>query len=294
MSHALISQFENLKTWAGGGHRAPHKPLLVLLALGEWARGNRELRFTEVVEPLTDLLQRFGPPRKVHHPEFPFWRLQRDGVWEVHAVQHIAVGADGGATKKSLVEGGATGRFPMSVQAALTARPMLVNEIAQHLLNAHFPTSVHEDILNAVGLETDTQSATGGGRDPNFRKRVLTAYQHQCAICGMQLLLSGSTVALEAAHIKWHQAGGPPLVSNGLSLCVLHHKLFDRGAFAIHPSRTVSISDEIAGLAGLNEHLLSFHGKPLRNPIRVEDMPAESFTAWHRREVFRGQPRPRS
>jgi putative restriction endonuclease len=32
---------------------------------------------------LTELLQEFGPWRDSTHPEYPFWRLQNDGVWVV-------------------------------------------------------------------------------------------------------------------------------------------------------------------------------------------------------------------
>ena len=292
MFETILARFDNLRTWGSGGQRAPHKPLLVLLALGAWARRQREVRFSEAVEPLTELLRTFGPARRVQHPEFPFWRLQRDGVWEMFGVHEIELGADGAATRTSLLTGGAVGRFPADVQAALTARPELVNEIARRLLEAHFPTSLHEDILDSVGLELEAPCAGGGGRDPNFRRRVLTAYEHRCAVCGLQLLLSGSSVALEAAHIQWHQAGGPATVPNGISLCVLHHRLFDRGAFTVAPPCTVLVSDEIGGLAGLNEYLLAFHGQPLRAPIRPDDVPAEVFLHWHRREVFRGEARP--
>lgn len=292
MPDAIIARFDNLKVWGSGGKRAPHKPLLVLLALGAWARGQKELRFSEAVEPLTELLRRFGPPAKAYHPEYPFWRLQRDDVWEVFGIHHIATSNDGGATKGAMLDAEAVGRFTKAVHDSITACPELVLDIARRLLDAHFPTSLHEDILDAVGLELEPPSATGGGRDPNFRRRVLTAYEHQCAVCGLQLLLSGSSVALEAAHIKWHQAGGPATVPNGICLCVLHHKLFDRGAFTVVPPCTVLVSVEIGGLAGLNEHLLTFHGKPLRSPICSDDAPAAAFLHWHRCEVFRGEPRP--
>jgi putative restriction endonuclease len=40
-------------------------------------------------------------------------------------------------------------------------------------------------------------------------------------------------LGLEAAHIKWFQAGGPDIEANGLAMCSLHHKLFDLGVFTI-------------------------------------------------------------
>lgn len=70
--------------WKRGDQRAPHKPLLLLYALGRCKQGAaRLLSFREVNRVLTALLQEFGPPRQAYHPEYPFWRLQNDGVWEV-------------------------------------------------------------------------------------------------------------------------------------------------------------------------------------------------------------------
>lgn len=39
-----------------------------------------------------------------------------------------------------------------------------------------------------------------------------------------------TTVALEAAHIKWKQHGGPCEIPNGTALCAIHHKAFDKGS----------------------------------------------------------------
>lgn len=38
-----------------------------------------------------------------------------------------------------------------------------------------------------------------------------------------------ASVGLEAAHIKWKQFGGPCEIPNGLALCAIHHKAFDKG-----------------------------------------------------------------
>ena len=81
---ASSKRFDDL-TSGSRATSAPHKPLLVLYALGRWQRGLKEVTFREA-EPAPDRPAReFGPPRKSDHPEQPFWRLQRDGVWAVHA-----------------------------------------------------------------------------------------------------------------------------------------------------------------------------------------------------------------
>jgi hypothetical protein len=87
-------------------------------------------------------------------------------------------------------------------------------------------------ILNAIGLTLGTGSAKKK-RDPAFRQRVLKAYEYRDAVCGFDVRLCSVSIALDAAHIRWQQAGGPDDESNGLALCMLHHKTFDLGAFAV-------------------------------------------------------------
>lgn len=80
----VLNLFEQINVWKRGDQRAPHKPLLLLSALGKCARQEQRLIPYEVVdEVLEPLLVEFGPSRKSHHPESPFWRLQNDGLWEL-------------------------------------------------------------------------------------------------------------------------------------------------------------------------------------------------------------------
>jgi hypothetical protein len=94
-------------------------------------------------------------------------------------------------------------------------------------------------------------------RDPSFRERVLKAYEYRCAVCGFDVRLKAVPVALDAAHIRSHQAGGPDVEGNGLALCVLHHKTFDLGAFTVSDG-VVLISDWAYGTAGFQEWLMAY------------------------------------
>ena len=95
-AEAILTRFDELNIWKQGDQRAPHKPLLVLYALGRWQQGKVDVTFKEAEPDLTALLREFGPPRRSDHPEQPFWRLQRDGVWAVTAPPDLPLkrGAD--------------------------------------------------------------------------------------------------------------------------------------------------------------------------------------------------------
>nr|WP_300465308.1 hypothetical protein [Desulfobacula sp.] len=73
-----------------------------------------------------------------------------------------------------------------------------------NILEKNFPTSIHEDILEAVGIDLEYNNKIKRKRDPNFRDKILNAYEYQCAVCGFNVRVGNSLVALEAAHIKWH------------------------------------------------------------------------------------------
>jgi len=87
------------------------------------------------------------------------------------------------------------------------------------------------------------------------------------------------SIALDAAHIRWHQAGGPDAESNGLALCVMHHKTFDLGAFTVADG-VLLVSDLMNGTTGFQETLLAFHGKPVRLPQRPDWKPEPQHLIW--------------
>lgn len=289
----VLTKFDSLNVWKKGDQRAPHKPLLVLYALARWQKGEPNITFETAAPVLTDLLQEFGPDRKSYHPEFPFFHLQSDGVWKMTMDgEPIPRKGSQNFTRGELLKHHATGCFSEDVQAALNRNPGLAGEIATTILEGHFPESYHPEILAAVGFDSESRSISKRRpRDPRFRDRILTAYEYRCAICGFDVRLGSQSVALEAAHIKWHQAGGPDVETNGIALCALHHKVFDLGVFTINRELVILVSEKANGSTGLEENLLRFHGGDLRAPQRPEFVPHGEFTEWHGKEVFKGKPR---
>ncbi|MDR1350682.1 MAG: HNH endonuclease [Zoogloeaceae bacterium] len=85
-------------------------------------------------------------------------------------------------------------------------------------------------------------------RTADFRKRVLGAYEHRCAACGIQLKL------IDAAHIiPVAAATSTDETQNGIALCKLHHTAFDRNLLSFDEKYKIEISNaEVSRLAAEN------------------------------------------
>jgi putative restriction endonuclease len=90
-----------------------------------------------------------------------------------------------------------------------------------------------------------------------FRNHVLPAYRYQCSVCRLQ-----ERRLLDAAHIAADaRPEGAPLISNGLSLCSIHHRAFDQNLVGVSPDYRVHIS----------EHLLEDEDGPMLEVLKVAD-----------------------
>jgi putative restriction endonuclease len=286
----MIKKFKKLNQAVYKGKRAPHKPLLILLALAKLQQSKKQyIPYETIDHELRDLLIDFGPLRKRYQPDLPFYHLQNDDLWEIKGhtpedqnyLERIS-----GPARKYFLENKIMGGFPDAIYSELVKNAYQINEIAEYLLNVHFPESYHEDILSAIGLNIDKKE--NRRRDPKFREDTLVAYEYKCAICGFSSFLNRKSVGLDAAHIKWFQAGGPDNVNNGLLLCVLHHKLFDMGLITIDDSLDLRVSEKAHGTDFFDSTVLKFNGQKLRNPIRKSYYPKDEYLNWHGSEVFHG------
>lgn len=285
----------NLKVYQRNGRRAPHKPLLLLMAISRLlgAGANIEFGFTDAEAQLGPVIAEFSStssgPGKV---EYPFQRLANDGLWIVEADGELG-GVDVGVS--DLRQRAARGRLDDGFAAALLTDPSLVRRVVESLLAAYFPESIHEDVLAAVALDPAIVSGTADlairrqqRRDPEFRRKVLLAYERRCAMCGWDARVDDTLIGVEAAHVRWFAYQGPDEVANGLCLCVLHHKLFDLGVMGISQDRRIAVSSHFNGTSEAAElQVLSLAGRDVREPQRGFDRLEEQHVEWHTREVFK-------
>ncbi len=75
---------------------------------------------------------------------------------------------------------------------------------------------------------------------PVFRARVLSAYEGKCAICRLR-----HAELLDAAHIRSDADGGAPVVTNGISLCKIHHAAYDTNLLGIDTDYRVQMRPDL-------------------------------------------------
>lgn len=107
-----------------------------------------------------------------------------------------------------------------------------------------------------------------------FRQRVLDAYRSRCAMCNL-----GHRELLDAAHIVADRHDdGDPVVSNGLSLCKIHHAAFDAHVIGVEPDDRYRIAvreDVLREVDGpmLKHGIQELDGRRLIVPARVRSRP---------------------
>jgi putative restriction endonuclease len=120
---------------------------------------------------------------------------------------------------------------------------------------------------------------------PVFRGQVIQAYERRCAVCSLR-----HPELLDAAHIvEDSHDEGIAHVTNGLSLCKIHHAAFDRLLLGVTTDYEVRINrellEEIDGPM-LKHGLQEMHGRQLELPRSRREWPDPHRLA-HRWDAFR-------
>jgi len=290
MNHekSFLERIERIVVYKKGNERAPHKPLYLLQCIAAIQHGLPRLRpFTEIEKTLKEALIRFGLSTKSVSPQYPFWRLQNDGL--------AVVVPDGpydfrkqatDPTKKSLVSldahGGLTEADYSIIRNDLNLQTLAIHKI----LDGHFPRSIHEDIIAFFDLRLSGARASDQNTENEFRSRIISAYDNACALTGLSIGYRGNFPGIDAAHICWPQAGGNDDVCNGIAMTTLHRKLFHLGLFTIDENMAVVFCSELMDL-GKTSIATSIKGKRMTLPKNPQYWPSQDALKWHRKWVFR-------
>ncbi len=99
-----------------------------------------------------------------------------------------------------------------------------------------------------------------------FRWQVIPAYREQCAICRLR-----EVRLLDAAHIVGDpEPTGTTEISNGLSLCSIHHRTFDQDLVGVSPDYEVHLARKLLDDEDgpMLDVLKGFEGKTIELPRR--------------------------
>jgi len=117
-----------------------------------------------------------------------------------------------------------------------------------------------------------------------FREAVLTSYQHRCAVCKISI-----PELLNASHIipwsKNKKRRADP--TNGISLCTLHDRAFDRGLITFDENYKLVISERLRyydNVMVVKQCFHSFENQPLDLPSRFR--PDRKALKYHRKFIF--------
>jgi len=118
-----------------------------------------------------------------------------------------------------------------------------------------------------------------------FRSAVLSSYGYKCAICRLHLpqLLTASHIVPWSVEVS--RRADP---RNGLALCAIHDRAFDRGLIGLDESSNLLLSETLTRTfrsKGIHDAVFrDFEGKPIDLPDRF--LPDPKAIEYHRNHVF--------
>jgi putative restriction endonuclease len=287
----FLQRISDIRVYKKNRERAPSKPLFLLLLISDLQKDLSRLRpFPEVEGRLTEALRIFGLATKSGSvaPQYPFWRLQNDGLAEFHSdiPNQIRQGSSD-PTKSSLRNTKSCSGLTSKDFQLLSGNLPLQSVVVHQILEQHFPRSIHEDLIRFFNLRIAGMRSEDMRTEGEFRTNVLTAYGNRCAISDYGIEFLGQLPGLEAAHICWPQAGGNDDVSNGIAMNSLATKLFHLGLFGIDHQFRVVVSDSAREFPSSN-FLAQIRGKSIRVPLEGALKPDPDALKWHLKWVFKG------
>ncbi|MDN4478872.1 HNH endonuclease [Demequina sp. SYSU T00039] len=107
---------------------------------------------------------------------------------------------------------------------------------------------------------------------PAFRAMVLRAYETRCTVCRF-----GHAELLDAAHITADsESHGDAEVTNGMSMCKIHHAAYDQNFLGISPDLVIHVNRELLAERDgpmLRHGLQEMHGQSITVPKAKNEQP---------------------
>ncbi|MBI4531777.1 MAG: HNH endonuclease [Candidatus Latescibacteria bacterium] len=322
MVESYIKRFAKLHTdtssarWsATTRHQAPHKPLLLLSVIDLFAQGSITTNLIELTPDLGELFTlywaRVMPPDQHGNLALPFFHLKSDGFWHLiprSGKEAVLAAAQQIRSLNQLRETIFGAKLDEELYTLLgieeirhLLRTMLIETyfssdvqpklVEQGMINAKaFQYSqtllerVRTEQLREEPAEEEYQPAA---RNQGFRRAVVIAYDHRCALCGIRLLTPDGHTVVDAAHIIPWSISHSDDPRNGMALCRLCHWNFDEGLMSVSSQYVVISSPQLGANHNIPGYLLTVVGRRIIGPDEQILWPDLDSLIWHRQKVFR-------
>jgi putative restriction endonuclease len=299
-------------------YRAPHKPVLLLAVMDLIAEETVSANLIEITPDLGELFtlywSRVMPPDQRGNLALPFFHLKSDGFW------HLAPQPG----KKAIVEGSDQIKSVHRLRELIVGArldeelfQLLQNDRSREQLRAlliekYFSPELHpglleqgvinveayrysQNLLEQARKQNDSEPLSIGqavrpaARDQGFRRAVVTAYEHRCAVCGVRMLTADGHTVVDAAHIKPWSVSFNDNPRNGMALCKLCHWTFDEGMISVSARYIVVTSPQLGINHNIPGHVITFASRKIIGPEEETLWPDLEALGWHRQNVFRSR-----
>lgn len=297
-------------------NRAPHKPLLLLSVIDLFEQGEIHSNLIELSPDLGDTFARYWekvlPFDRRGNIALPFFHLRSEGFWHLMPKPGKEEALRSASQIRSLAQledytPGA--RLDEGLFQLLQAKECR-NRLRRILIETYFAPEVWDSLIEqgAVNREAflyskellerpenqtveetlmEEEKYRPAVRDQGFRRAVVTAYAHRCALCGIRVrTLDGHTV-VEAAHIRTWSETYDDRPANGLSICRTCHWTFDEGLLRISAAYGIHASKQLRSDNNLPGYLIILEGRSIVLPSEGTYWPDADCLKWHHEHIFR-------
>src|SRR5215210_4426788 len=311
---ARLRTNRNRKVWSEvTAYQAPHKPILLLCVLDLLDSGKISSNLVEISDDLAELFgrhwERVLPFSRPGNLALPFFHLQGDGFWHL-LPRHQSTSLGSHSTYLSRLREEILGASLDEKLYDLVQAKENRNRLRRVLIETYFSPETRRSVLEQSAInrgafiyseellshpEDPTVRETlsveeayrPAIRDQGFRRAVVTAYSHRCALCGIRVRTLDGHTAVTAAHIRPWSDTQDDRPANGMALCRMCHWTFDEGLLGVSQKYEVIASRQLTVLDNLPGYLTNLEGRGIVGPSRELFWPDTESLRWHHENVLR-------
>ena len=311
---ARLRTNRNRKIWSEvTAHQAPHKPILLLCALDLFDSDEISSNLVEITDDLAELFdlywERAVPFNRRGNLALPFFHLQGDGFWHLLPRHENTLLGSQITSLTRLREAVIGARLDEDLYDLVRLKEnrdrlrsvLIETYFSRETRRIVFEQSVinrgafiyseellkHPDdprVEETLPIEEAYRPAV---RDQGFRRAVVSAYFHRCALCGIRVRTLDGHTAVAAAHIIPWSETQDDRPANGIALCRMCHWTFDEGLLGVSQVYEVVASRQLNTLDNLPGYLSNLEGRGIVGPDQKLFWPDTESLRWHSRNVFR-------